>query len=391
MEQMRSLERDGGDDGTAYARGNLGPRARIRALGTANPPRAYTQADLLELLEVRDKRIRSLFLSSHIRSRHLILPERDAAPETPAQLVEKHRTWGIRLATEAIERCLGQAGLGLADIGALTCVTSTGFLCPGFSAHLVRALGLSQSIIRLDVLGMGCNAGMNALQSVAGLTERLPGTKALLVCIEICSAAYVTDQSLSTALVNSLFGDGVVAALIEAPPHTTSRSLARADVSAQASGAEASGGVPVLLGFESHIIPEAIHTMRFDLQEGRLAFFLDRDIPYAIGANVAIPVDRLLSRFGLRRRHIQHWVVHSGGRKVIDSIKYNLDLTDFDVRHTLAILRDFGNLSSGAFLFSLQHLFRERSARVGDHGVLMAMGPGASIETALVQWQSKDI
>jgi 3,5-dihydroxyphenylacetyl-CoA synthase len=56
------------------------------------------------------------------------------------------------------------------------------------------------------------------------------------------------------------------------------------------------------------------------------------------------------------------------------------------VRHTIGVMRDYGNLSSGSFLFSYERLLREGVTKPGDYGVLMTMGPGSTIETALVQW-----
>jgi predicted naringenin-chalcone synthase len=64
----------------------------------------------------------------------------------------------------------------------------------------------------------------------------------------------------------------------------------------------------------------------------------------------------------------------------------NLGLTSYDVRHTTTVLRDYGNLSSGSFLFSMERLLAENKARPGDYGVMMTMGPGATIETSLLQW-----
>ena len=78
--------------------------------------------------------------------------------------------------------------------------------------------------------------------------------------------------------------------------------------------------------------------------------------------------------------------MHSGGKKVIDAVRVNLGLTRHDVRHTTGVLCDYGNLSSGSFLFSYERLLREGVTEPGDYGVLMTMGPGSTIETALVQW-----
>jgi predicted naringenin-chalcone synthase len=143
-----------------------------------------------------------------------------------------------------------------------------------------------------------------------------------------------------------------------------------------------------LLGFNSHIITPAIEAMRFDWDShaGKWSFFLDRDIPYVVGANAEKPVNRLLAAHGLKRRDISHWIVHSGGKKVIDAVKYNIGLSAHDVRHTTSVLRDHGNISSASVLFSYRRLLEEGSICEGDWGIMMTMGPGSTIETALLKW-----
>ena len=58
---------------------------------------------------------------------------------------------------------------------------------------------------------MGCNAGLNALNAVSGWAAANPGKLAVMVCVEVCSAAYVFDGTMRTSVVNSLFGDGAAA------------------------------------------------------------------------------------------------------------------------------------------------------------------------------------
>ena len=71
---------------------------------------------------------------------------------------------------------------------------------------------------------------------------------------------------------------------------------------------------------------------------------------------------------------------------VIDSVKLSLGLEEHDVRHTRSVLRDYGNISSGSFLISLQRLLDEGCASGGELGVMVTMGPGAQIETALLEF-----
>ena len=79
---------------------------------------------------------------------------------------------------------------------------------------------------------------------------------------EICSAAFVHDDNIETAVVHSPFGDGAAALAI------------RASKEPVADG-------PAICGCASQVIPQALNRMRFELDEGArcLARFLqDRGI-----------------------------------------------------------------------------------------------------------------
>ena len=319
----------------------------------------------------------SVFLNSAIERRFLTPPpegpDGGRVPEDQGDLLAKHKAQGIDLGSRAVQECLKNAGAALEEIDYLCCVTSTGFMTPGLSAHLIRELGINPRAGRLDVVGMGCNAGLNALNPVAAWAEAHPGRLAVMVCDEACSAAYTFDATMRTAVVNSLFGDGSAAVAVVAGDGPAAWGQARG---------------PRILKFSSYVITDAIDAMRYDWDraQNRFSFFLDPDVPYVVGANAATVVGRLLAGTGLRRSDIAHWLVHSGGKKVIDSVMVNLNLTRHDVRHTTGVLRDYGNLSSGSFLFSYERLLQEDVANPGEYGVLMTMGPGSTIETALVRW-----
>jgi alkylresorcinol/alkylpyrone synthase/polyketide synthase Type III len=348
----------------------------LLGIGSAASRDVYTQAEVLDYFGVTDPRIRSLFLNSAIERRHLTLPglDPDGTPhaESQGELLRKHSTQGVAMGAEAVRTCLASTGLALSDVDYLCCVTTTGLLAPGLSALLVPELGLREDVGRLDVVGMGCNAGLSALRAVAAWSAANPGGIAVLACIEVCSAAYVFDDSIRTAVVNSIFGDGAVAVAVGTRP---------------GSGAPGGPGV-TMVKFASHIIADAADTIRFDWDdaEGKYSFYLSPDVPYIIGAHADTIANRLLADTGLRRSDITHWVVHSGGKKVVDSVRVNLGLTRHDVRHTMNVLRDHGNISSGSFLLSYELLLAEGITRPGEYGVLMAMGPGATIETALVRF-----
>ena len=351
---------------------------RITGIGTAVAGEPYSQSEVLDAFRITDPKVRSVFLNSAIERRFLSLPPAGAdgtrVLETQGELLKKHKALALAMGGRALEMALKDAGATVSDVRYLCCVTTTGLLTPGLSALMIRESGIAPHCGRADIVGMGCNAGLNGLTATAAWAAAHPGQLAVLLCAEACSAAYVFDSTMRTAVVNSLFGDGAAAITLIAGEQDDT-------VAPAASG-------PRILAFASHIITDAVDAMRYDWDDaqGKFSFFLDPHVPYVVGAHAELVVDRLLDGAGLRRSDIGHWLVHSGGKKVIDAVRVNLGLTRHDVRHTVGVLRDYGNLSSGSFLFSYDRLLGEDVTRPGDYGVLMTMGPGSTIETALVQW-----
>ncbi|MGC4788098.1 3,5-dihydroxyphenylacetyl-CoA synthase DpgA [Micromonospora sp. DT178] len=349
----------------------------MAGVGSAVSSTSFSQQDVLDAFDISDPRIRSIFLNSAIQRRFLALPplgeDGTRLPEAQGDLLDKHKALAVDMGVRALRACLDDAGAAVSDIRYLCCVTSTGFLTPGISALLIRELGIDRHCARTDVVGMGCNAGLNALNAVSNWAMANPGELAVMVCTEACSAAYALDSTMRTAVVNSLFGDGAAALAVVAGP---------------GSGALGEPGRPRILKFASCLIPDAMEAMRYDWdrEQSRFSFYLDPQVPYVVGAHAELVIDRLLAKTGLLRSDIRHWLVHSGGKKVVDAVMVNLGLTRYDVRHTTGVLRDYGNLSSGSFLFSYERLQQENVTAPGDYGVLMTMGPGSTIETALIQW-----
>lgn len=345
--------------------------SKIISVGTANPPKSYTQDELIALFHIDDPHIVRLFKSTHIDKRHLYMPPADAGipAETQKELLDKHLNGALEIGSKAIANALEGQGIQLNQIDFFCVVTSTGFLLPTLTAHFMKDLPFRDDCQRLDIVGMGCNAGLNGLCAVNNWAAVNPDRYALLLCVEICSAMYVSDGTLRTSVVNSLFGDGAAAVLIKADTNHDTK-------------------LPKLLGFNSYIITEAIDAMRvhWDEKHQKFSFLLHHSNPYVVGKEVEKPVKKLLDKFNLHQGDIAHWIIHGGGKNVISAVKLNLGLTSHDMRHTTTVLRDYGNLSSASFLFSYQRLLQENIAAKGDYGVAVTIGPGAQLETALIQW-----
>jgi polyketide synthase Type III len=370
----------GPSEGVANSRPIQGPV--VSGFGSAFPDRRYTQAESAQLLGIKNPTVQKLLSATHIKTRHLYLPEPSVPggaihDETHEELIAKFEA-GVRdIGVKAVSRAIEASSLRKHEIDFLVCVTSSGFSVPGVSSIIARELGLADHLYRLDVVGMGCNAGMSGLRTATALAAG--GARGVLLCCEINSAIYVRNESVRTGIVNSLFGDGAAAIVLNGPS-ASSRSEKTGKVTAV---------FPEILGFESFTLPDQWDAMRFDWdkEQKKWSFGLSKKIPFVVGDNLQHPVHRLLLRHGLSPRQIKHWSIHTGGAAVIDGAKKSLGLSEEDVRHTRSVLRDYGNISSGSFLVSVERLLRENSVQDGDFGVWAAMGPGATLEAGLIRYQ----
>lgn len=136
-------------------------------IGTAVPSTRYTQAQCYEALQnspqygTLDRRARALLQrvllgDNGIDTRALALDPLEEAFD--ARLDILHRRFAQhapRLAQEAAEEALGDAGLTPRDIDGLIVSTCTGYLCPGLTSYVIERLGLEPSIFALDLVGQG--------------------------------------------------------------------------------------------------------------------------------------------------------------------------------------------------------------------------------------------
>jgi len=81
-------------------------------------------------------------------------------------------------------------------------------------------------------------------------------------------------------------------------------------------------------------------------------------IPQIAGDEAAKLFAESLSPAGVKRDRITGWILHTGGRDVLLALRDKLGLTDSDIRHSTAVLREFGNLSSPTVYFVLNRACR---------------------------------
>lgn len=324
----------------------------IIGAGSATPPNQFTQAQCWEALvsapqfaalSARSKAIlRKVLLGENgIDTRFLAFDKLDEAfalqPDVLHRRFTKHAP---SIATEAARRALQQAGKTAAEIDGLIISTCTGYLCPGLTSYVSEALGLRSDAFGLDLVGQGCGAALPNLATADALLAQ-GAQNTLSICVEICSAAFYLDDDLGVLISACIFGDAAGAIV---------------------SSRVASGPRPLRwLGWQTSLDPKHRDLLRFEQRGGMLRNILDKSVPALVVEQAQNVLASGLEKLNLPRVRIQNWILHTGGRDVLAAMRGGLDLDEEDIAHSVAILREFGNVSSPSVILTLERALAARA------------------------------
>lgn len=344
-------------------------------LGTATPERRYTKADCweafraspwFERLDRRSRAIAELVLQrdNGIEARRLAVDGLDEAfAIDPDVCHARFATHAPVLAVSAARNALADARLDAADIDGVVVSTCTGYLCPGLSSYVVEALHLRANVQAFDLVGQGCGAALPNWRMADALLQS-GCANVLSLCVEVSSAAMYLDNDPGVLISACLFGDGAGAAVLSNAPRPGRR---RVRWKAAASLTD----------------PSEREALRFQTRGGLLRNVLTRPVPKLAAGYAQRVLDDVLAAQGLRSSDIDGWIWHAGGRDVMQALGDRLGLSAHDLRHSAAVLREYGNLSSAFVYFVLQAALAENAA--GGRWWMGSFGAGFSSHGALLE------
>jgi len=348
----------------------------ILSLATGVPGEGYTQAEIFDYLQhlfERTRHARFIFNRAGVERRFMAADrEFYMRPQGTEARNSAYMARALPLGEETITRCLAGAGLTAAEVDDFFVVSCTGLDIPGLDLRLAGRLGMRPDLRRTCVLGMGCYGAFPALYRAREAVAGQAGRTALVLALELCSLHLQDDDSLENMVVSALFADGAAAVLIGAPGAT------------EADGAAARG--PRLLDAATYCDYATFDHMAFHVTDHGFQMRLSAYVPDVLAANIEAFIDPFLARNGLCREDIAFWGVHPGGSKILDYLQQRLALDDAQMAFSRAVLRDYGNMSSPTILFVLDQIQRLGQPAPGDYGLLMAFGPGLTMEAALIRW-----
>jgi alkylresorcinol/alkylpyrone synthase len=351
---------------------------RLVALATAVPPHVYRQeevrafaAHLFSDVIEGNARLIHVYEHAHIEQRHLCVTlEWLGADHGFAERNALYVQNAVALARTVAQGALDQASMQASEIDHILFVSSTGLATPSIDAHLANLIPFRPGVRRTPIWGLGCAGGAAGISRAMDLARGNPSARILVIALELCSLTFQHDDlSRQNLVAAALFADGAAAAVI---------------VGSAVAATTASGIRPLaLLASHSTFWPDTLDVMGWRVEDNGLAVVFSPEIPLVVQEKVCPDLVEFLARSGLVPDKVDHLVMHPGGTKVLRAFARALQRPPGAFRHSRAVLRDFGNMSSPTCLFVLDRFLRAGVIQAGDTGVLGAMGPGFAAEFVL--------
>jgi len=353
----------------------------VVGIGTAAPARRYAQSECFDALQNSEQfsrlssRSRAILkkvlkADNGIATRHLALnPLTEAFELTPDALHARFARHAPLLASEAARKAFVNARVAPDEIDALLISTCTGYLCPGLTSYVVENLQLRPDVFALDLVGQGCGAALPNLRTAEALLKAKRANTVLSICVEVCSAAFYLDDDPGVLISACLFGDGAGAAVLSSQPGNQRRQ------------------VQWKLG-HSELAPADRDLLRFEHRGGMLRNILSPAVPQLAATHAKRLLRDSLKLAEVDREEISGWILHAGGRDVLTALREEMNLSVNDTRHSSAVLREFGNLSSPTVYFVLEAALKDS---VPDGAWWMSsFGAGFSCHGALLDVRNSE-
>ncbi|KAK3682549.1 thiolase-like protein [Podospora appendiculata] len=306
---------------------------------------------------------------------------------TVAQLHEVFMSDGVPMAVTAAKKALAEARVEAAQITHMVSTTCTDSANPGYDHYVARDLGLSSSVEKVLLHGVGCSGGLAALRTAANLclghAMRGKPARVLVVALEVSTTMVRSELDSVHALQETRIGLALFS------------DCASALVLSNGLGDQAEP-VYELLGWENRVIPDTEQDLGFDVDPSGWKVVLTPRVPKLTQSVIAPTYHSLLESvpplpLAYRLPSDFDWAMHPGGATILTGAEKAMDISPEHMRASYDTYINHGN-SSSATIFSVMDRLRAKEmdalapgGRVREYVVGCAFGPGITIEMCMLK------
>lgn len=295
-----------------------------------------------------------------------------------------------------VEDLLRKTGLKPKDIDILIVNCSLFNPTPSMTAMIVNKFKMKSNVQSYNLSGMGCSAGVIAVNLAKDLLQHHRNCNALVVSTENITQNFYLGTQKSMLIPNMLFRVGGAASLLSNKRRDYWRAKYQLlHVVRTHKGADDAAYNCVFQKED----PDGVVGVKLDKSLMAIAGEALKINITTLGPLVLPVTEQLKFFFNLVQRKVlkqkqkayipdfkkafDHFCIHAGGRGVIDALQDNLKLTDDLVRPSRQALFHYGNTSSASIWYELAWSEHEGMVQYGDRVWQIAFGSGFKCNSAV--------
>lgn len=341
--------------------------SRMLGLATVDPGATLDQQQMLDLLGLsEDPFARRIFDRCGVAQRRMHLSAEMLAKPLQGRTAEVEE-FLLKSAVEAVEKL----EVDLGQIGTVISSSLYSLGCPPLAHQLIEHFDLDRGIDKYHLVGVGCSSAVPLIRLAQRQLPEHPDKLCLIVGAESMSGLLMgaaEGDSRSKTVGSSIFGDGCAAMLIGA------------------AGPEDPSAAPAILASEVHQVPDSLGAVCMKLDVNDSYLHLVRELPDIAAEHLGGLVESFLASAGMTAHMVDHWMLHPGGRRIIDCAREALNLPYEEVEISYQLLAEHGNVGTPSIFYVIERTIAQRRPRSGEHGLTITIGPGVSVGLMLLRW-----
>ncbi|KAK6143090.1 hypothetical protein DH2020_023438 [Rehmannia glutinosa] len=300
----------------------------------------------------------------------------------------------------AVGDVLAKTGVDPRDIGVVIVNISTFNPVPSLSAMIVNRFKLREDVLSYNLGGMGCSAGVIAVDLAKRLLQGRRNTYALIMSLESPTSSYYLGDDRSKLLSNCLFRMGGAAILLSNRPsdrlsskyelkHTVRTHLGADDRAYKCVSQEVDKDGNIGMTISKDLMAIAGEALKANITAvGPLVLPISEQFLFL----ATLVARKVLKIKGIRayipdfKLAFEHFCIHAGGKAVLDEVEKKLSLTKWDMEPSRMTLYKYSNTSSSSLWYELAYAEAKGRIKKGDR--IWQIGFGSGFKCASGVWRA---
>lgn len=271
---------------------------------------------------------------------------------------------------------------------------------PSLSAMVVNNYRMKSSILTYNLAGMGCSAGLIAVDLAKDLLQVHKNCNCIIVSTENITQNWYLGAEKSMLITNVLFRMGGAAVLLSNKRGDRRRAryellhTVRTHRGADDLAYDSIFQMEDKRGIRGVKLSKNIMDVAGEALKKNVTTLAPLVFPLTVHVAFGFYLfkKKVLKIRGLPpfvpdfHRAFQHFCIHTGGRAVLDVMEKALSLSVVDMEPSRFALRRYGNTSSPSVWYELEHIEKKGRMKRGDRIWQMTFGSGFKCNSAV--WQS---